>query len=294
LERKNNQLRFSHQTIQEYAVARLFAESNVSLSDFVLKHQDTIFKRPTVWAVLNYLRDNTVEKYSMEVDRILENKPRSHVRSLLVDFMCRQPNPTEHEISTIGGLLRDDELALRILIGINNSPAWFKAFKQSHLPTIMSDPRTEQWPVVAVLSSAWRFEWDSTLRLVKHHEFDGMTLHVVEHCGNWTEKVVSLIERIATRVKQNDGHNYRIEGIVTVMSVDAPKDAARLAARLISTPTTKQPESKNRHNSPLEQTEGWYDLEEVAKAAPVDFLSEITPWLVSTAEEYHIGYGDRF
>ncbi|QEG38029.1 phosphorylase family protein [Bythopirellula goksoeyrii] len=295
LERENNQLRFSHQTIQEYAVARMFAEANASLSEFVLKHQETIFKRPTIWAVLTYLRDNAKEKYASEVDTILTHQPRPHVRFLLVAFFCRQPDPTEHEIAIIGHWLGDEELRLKILSGINNNPAWFEALKDSHLPSIMSDPTTEQWPLLSVLIDAWKFDWDAAFRLIKeywskHSEFDGMTLRAMEHCGIWTPEVVSLIERIATRIKQNHGRSYQVETIVGVMSVDAPEDAARLAARVISTPTNEQPESKSRHNSPLESREGWYDLEEIAKAAPAVFLNEITPWLVATAVEFHNGY----
>lgn len=296
LERANNQLRFSHQTIQEYAVARLFAESNVSLSDFVLKHQDTLFKRPTIWAVLTYLRDNAKEKYASELDTILQREPRLHVKFLLFDFICRQPDPTEREIAIIGNSLREDKFRLRLLSGINNSPAWFEAFKHTHLPSIMSNPRIDQWPLNYVLASAWVFDWESVFKLLnahwaKHGEFDGMTLRVLERCGKWTPEAVSLVERIAIRVKQNQGQQYQVESIVGVISVEVPEDAARLAARIISTPIKEQSESKNRRNSPLEQREGWYDLEEIAKAAPVVFLCEITPWLVSTLENLHGGYG---
>ncbi|HAW28874.1 MAG TPA: hypothetical protein DCY03_12270, partial [Planctomycetaceae bacterium] len=295
LDRQNNRLRFSHQTIQEYAVARMFAEANASLSEFVLKHQDTIFKRPTIWAVLNYLRDNAKEKYTSEINAILNAQPRSHIKFLLVDFICRQPDPCEHEITIIGDWLGDEELLLRILSRINNNHAWFEALRHSHLPSIMSNPKIEQWPLISVLSNAWTLDWDAAFSLIKgywakHFEFDGMTLRAMEHCGKWTSEVVSLVERVATRVKQNHGHNYQLESIVGVMSVEVPGDAARLAARVISTPTETQPESKDRHNSPLESRDGWYDLEEIAKAAPAVFLNEITPWLVATAQEFHNGY----
>lgn len=295
LERANNQLRFSHQTIQEYAVARLFAESNVSLSGFVLKHQDTLFKRPTIWALLNYLRENAKEKYASELDTILLQEPRLHVKFLLFDFICRQPDPTEREIAIIGNSLLEDKFRLRLLNGIDNSPAWFEAFKNTHLPTIMSDPRIEQWPLNYVLGSAWAFDWETVFKLLNAHwanhcEFDGMTLRVMEKCGKWTTETVSFVERIATRVKQNDGRHYQVESIVGVVSIEAPEDAARLAARIISTTNKEQSESKNRRNSPLEQQEYWYELEEIAKAAPVVFLCEITPWLVSTLEKFHSGH----
>lgn len=296
LDRQNNRLRFSHQTIQEYAVARMFAEANASLSEFVLKHQNTIFKRPTIWAVLNYLRDNAKERYTSEIDAILKAQPRSHIKFLLVDFICRQPDPCEHEITIIGNWLGDEELRLRILGGINNNPAWFEAIKHSHLPSIMSNPTIDQWPLISILSNAWTFDCNAVFSLIegywaKHCEFDGMTLRVLEHCGKWTPEVVSLVEQVATRTKQNYGRSYQIESIVGVMSVEAPEDAARLAARVVSTPTKKQPESKDRHDSPLESREGWYDLEEIAKTAPHVFLDEITPWLVTTAQEFHGGYG---
>lgn len=296
LERENNQIRFSHQTIQEYAVARLFAEANASLSEFVLKHQDTIFKRPTIWAVLTYLRDNDNAKYAKELDAILKERPRPHVNFLVVDFICRQPDPTEHEIAIIGKWLGEEDLRLRILSGINNSPAWFAALEHSHLPSIMSNPGIEQWPLLSVLVNAWQFDWDAVFTLVKeywskHSEFDGMTLRVMERCARWTPDVITLIERVATRIKHNHGRSYQVESIVGIMSVDAPEDAARLAARVVSTSTKEQQESISRQSSPLGSRDGWYDLEEIAKAAPTVFLNEITPWLVATAQEFHSGYG---
>ena len=296
LERKNNQLRFSHQTIQEYAVARLFAESTVSLSEFVMAHQDTVFKRPTIYAVLSYLRENNKEKYATELDSILSKRPRAHVKFLLVDFVCRQQMPTEHEIAIVGDWLSDEELRLRILIAVNNKPAWFHAFKTSHFPTIMSDTQKEQWPLLDVLINAWGFDWDGVFGLVnehwsKHNEFDGMTLRVLERCAKWTLQVLSLVEHVSVRLKKIHGRSIQVESIVRVMSIDAPREAARIAARVISTPAKEQPDSKNRHNSPLESREDWYNILAIAKAAPSVFLNEISPWAVATAQEYHNGYG---
>jgi nucleoside phosphorylase len=296
LERENNQLRFSHQTIQEYAVARLFAEANVALSDFVLKHQDTIFQRPTIWAVLTFLRDNNNPKYASELGAILKEQPRPHVKFLLVDFICRQRDPTENEIDIIGKWLGEDELRLKILSAINGNRAWFEALKTTHLPSIMSEPTTEQWPLQSVLIDAWEFDWDGVFLLIKehwskHNEFDGMTLRVMERCAKWSREVFTLIERIGTRVKHNHGRSYEIERIVEVMSVDAADNAARLAAKIVSTAFKEKPDPRGRCNSPLESREGWYHLEEIAKAAPAVFLDEITPWLVATAKDYHNGYG---
>jgi len=295
IERNNNQLRFSHQTIQEYAVARLFAESDVSLSDFVIKHQETVFQRPTIWAVLNYLRENAPGKYQQELDAILNKNPRVHVRFLLVSFMCRQHDPNPHEIALIGQLLNDEETRLRVLTGISARAAWFEALKHSHFPTIMSDPEIEQWPLLFVLSNAWEFDWDSTFELVQQHwatdgRFDTMTLRVMAHCGKWNEEVLALAERVMTRVKRNHGYYYQNERLVGVISSEEPEAGARLAARIISTEAADQPDSRSRRDSPLEQRRGWRSLEGIAKAAPFVFLEEITPWLVWTTDEYHKEY----
>jgi nucleoside phosphorylase len=295
LERKHNQLRFSHQTIQEYAVARLFAESEASLTSFVAAHQDTIFNRPTIWAVLSYLRDNAEKKYYLELDSILKSGPRAHVKFLIIDFICRQSYPSEYEVEIIGRWLVEEHLRPRILSGIVDKPAWFEALKHSHIPSIMSGSVEEQWPLLFVLISAWRFDWDGVLLLVrehwlKHSEFDLMTLRVLENSANWTRDVLSLIEQAAIRSKGNYGHSFQIESVVAAMSKKAPEDAARLAARVISTRTNLKLESTSISDNPLEARDGWYGLEEVAKAAPSAFLNEITPWLVATADEHCIDY----
>lgn len=295
VERNNNQLRFSHQTIQEYAVARLFAESDISLTEFVLKHQETIFQRPTIWAVLNYLRTNATDKYFKEIQTILNNNPRIHVTFLLIDFICHMHKPTSHEIALIGWLLDDEETRLRILVGINSQEEWFNVLKQTHFPSIMRNPDTELWPMVSILTNSWKFDWNSTFELVrdcwgKDERFDLMTLRVMEHCGKWNDDILMLLERVMIRVKYNHGRHHQIEQLVGIISVEHPQAAARLAAKVIATALKEHPDSKSQRNSPLEQTDGWYNLEEIAKAAPFVFLVEIIPWLILTANKFHDGY----
>ena len=294
LEQQRKQVRFSHQTVQEFAIARLFEETGKSLSEFVWEHQGAIFSRRTVSAVLSHLRENDREKYHREIDAILSGQARLHVMFLLIDLMCRQPSPTQEEIELVEGFLKHEEWRLRVLIGINNREKWFEALKKTSLPEIMNQPDIEQWPLISVLSNTWSFDWEGTFKLIsdcwaKDEKFDNLTLRVMQHCMKWNDEALRLIETVALRVKRNNGHHFQNETLAGVISEVSPADGARLAARIIAQNAPKS-ESPSYRGSPLEQTKGWYDLEAIATAAPIVFLKEIAPWLQATVETHHSGY----
>lgn len=297
LEQQKKKIRFSHQTVQEFAIARLFEQSpDNSLSAFVKEHEGAIFSRRTVSAVLLHLRENDRNKYHDEVEAILSRQTRLHIVFLLIDFICQQQNPTPEEVGHAKAFFQDDVRRLRVLIGINNREQWFKALKTDSLPESMNRSDLEQWPMLSVLSNAWSFDWDATLELVRDHWFqeqrnDNLTLRVMEHCGKWNPQTLEIVETLAVRVKATQGYNYQNEKLISVISETSPAAAARLAARVIATdgPNTDD-ESPSRWNSPLEQTEGWYELDAIVKRAPTEFLAEIAPWLLNAAETHHGGY----
>ncbi|MEM9369243.1 MAG: hypothetical protein AAGD07_24945, partial [Planctomycetota bacterium] len=297
LEQQKKKIRFSHQTVQEFAIARLFEQSpDNSLSAFVEEHEAAIFSRRTVSAVLLHLRENDRDKYHDEVEAILSRQTRLHIVFLLIDFVCQQQNPTPKEVGHVKAFFQDDVRRLRVLIGINNKEQWFKALKTDSLPAAMKRSDIEQWPMLSVLSKAWSFDWDATLELVRDHwsqeqRNDNLTLRVMEHCGKWNPQTLEIVEPLAVRVKATQGYNYQNEKLISVISETSPAAAARLAARVVATdgPNTDG-ESPSRWNSALEQTKGWYELDAIVKRAPTEFLAEIAPWLLNTAETHHRGY----
>jgi hypothetical protein len=297
LEQQKKQIRFSHQTVQEFAIARLFQHSpDNSLSAFVKEHEGAIFSRRIVSAVLLHLRENDRNKYHNEVEAILSRQTRLHIVFLLIDFICQQQNPTLEEIEYVKAFFQDDVRRLRVLIGINNKEQWFTALKTDSIPESMKRSDVEQWPLLSVLSNAWSFDWDATLALVRDHwsqeqANDNLTLRVMEHCGKWNPQTLEIVEPLVVRVKATQGYNYQNEKLVSMISEKSPADGARLAARVIATdgPKTDR-ESSSRWNSPLEQTKGWYELDAIVDRAPTEFLTEIAPWLLKATEAHHKGY----
>ena len=49
-------IRFTHQTLFDYALARSFARQRGRLSKYVLERRNSLFIRPKLWAALTYLR----------------------------------------------------------------------------------------------------------------------------------------------------------------------------------------------------------------------------------------------
>src|SRR5205823_6064012 len=76
LQLEDSRVGFRHQTLLEHAKARLFTKLDKSFCSFVLEHQDAILVRPTVWAVLQYLRSAHRDKYRLELEELLSAELR--------------------------------------------------------------------------------------------------------------------------------------------------------------------------------------------------------------------------
>src|SRR5690606_11337742 len=71
---------FRHQTLLEYARARLFIKKNQSLCRHVYERQNAVHVRPTLWSVLTYLRDADFAKYELELAEMFNANLRLHIR----------------------------------------------------------------------------------------------------------------------------------------------------------------------------------------------------------------------
>ena len=141
---------FRHQTLFEHARARAFARSGGSLTQHVLDRQDGLFVRPTLWAVLRYLRQSAPAAYETELEQLCKADVRSHIRCLLIDFLGQLSEPETHEQLRLKLFLADPKLAGRTLWAIRANPRWFESIDAQHLPSVMSRANEIGWPVGAL------------------------------------------------------------------------------------------------------------------------------------------------
>ncbi len=277
---------FAHQTLFEHAKARLFVGLERSFSSYVLERQKSLQVRPTIWAVLQYLRDTSTQKYRTEIEGLLSNTTRLHIRYLLIDFLSQQNPPLDFEIKLLGTRLRDPEDSTRVLVGIRSNSGYFTAFQDSHFPEYMRDATRTQWPMVGVLNEAWDHSHGKCFDLVREFwfpnpDFDELTERVIAETGSWGGRELELARQLVGR--KPEGRSFWAENLVSVLGAAKPEYAPYL---FIDTIAATADGSRN----PIEYEQRWYNLSTVAEAVPFDFLRVGWAWFVATSEEHSGDY----
>lgn len=195
---------FRHQTLLEHAKARLFTKDDKSLCTHVLERQDAVLVWPTVWAVLQYLRDANPTKYRQEISALFGEKLRLHIRYLLMEFLGRLSDPRDFEVELMGNCLSNDEDRVRALISIRGQAEYFRQLAVTHFPAIMRGPVEHQWPIIGVLSDAFVVERDTVLKLIEENWIidpskDALTRRVMSGQAEWDERSVGIVRSLVRR-----------------------------------------------------------------------------------------------
>ncbi|MEX1230801.1 MAG: hypothetical protein WEB58_11205 [Planctomycetaceae bacterium] len=286
---EDSRIGFRHQTLLEHARARLFAKTDESLRDHVLKRQDAILVRPTIWSVLTYLRDADPDKYEIELNALFRSELRLHVRYLLIDFLGQQKTPTEMEVVQMAKRLKVEEDRQRVLIAIRGNWAWFTEFKDSQFAAAMQWPVEAAWPMIGVICEAWSFARADCLALLEKQwmtqpDKDDLTIQTLMKVVEWEEQSVEMVCRLVRRSKTT--RNWWAEQLAGQISADKPT----LAPKVIYEDLRKRLHHDDAR-SPLELSNEWYDLAEIAEAAPTEFLESIWQCFVDISVRFHDGYG---
>lgn len=295
IQRQGRQVGFRHQTLLEHAKARLFTKSERSLCDHVLDRQTAILVRPTLWAVLGYLREADPAKYREELDRLMASDLRLHIRYLLIDFLSQVREPEEFEIVHMAERLKVPDDWLRVLIAIRGKEQWFWALRDTVLPMVMSWKAHEQWPMIGLIGDAWRFAREDCLKLVESYwlndpEKDALTWQALREIDHWDQRTVDMICQVIRRSGIDGDRLWWAEDMVYRISEDQPELAPQVFLAVTERDVTKsatEGQSRGRPSSPLDSSNTWYKLPDVAAAAPVGFLRTAWQWFVKTAVEYH-------
>lgn len=296
---QDGKIGFRHQTLLEHAKARLFTKEGISLCEFVVSRQDAIFVRPTLWAVLKYLRDTGSGKYRVELESLIGQPLRLHLRYLLIEFLGQVQKPEDFEQVVMVDRLANEEDRLRVLISIRANAGWFTAFRAAQFPTVMSGAADRQWPMIGVISDAWEFARDDCLDLISTYwlgdrEKDRLTWRVMGELRKWDSRAVEMVCTLIRRAEVNEERLFWAESLVTAISDDKPELAPRVfvetMSRIVSGDASSTSDDHHHGRSPLEANKGWYDLTTVAERAPVEFIRQGWNWLVHTCTRFHAGY----
>ena len=105
---------FGHESFFDYSFARGFVAKEESLTEFLLKSEQHLFRRAQVRQVLVYLRDADQERYCRELSRLLTHEGvRYHLKDLAVALAVSLPNPNENEWDVLAPWIESQLEALR-------------------------------------------------------------------------------------------------------------------------------------------------------------------------------------
>ena len=89
---------FGHESFFDYSFARGFVAKEESLTAFLVKSEQHLFRRAQVRQVLVYLRDADRDRYCRELSGLLtDERIRDHLKDLAVALTVSLPNPEEDE-----------------------------------------------------------------------------------------------------------------------------------------------------------------------------------------------------
>jgi nucleoside phosphorylase len=298
---------FSHQTVFEHALARAFARTPGGLSRYVLERQASLFVRPKLWLALGYLRDVESKAYEHELVAIWSTPHlRSHLRHLLIESLGQQTEPSDTEELLLAPVIRDRLSPFRAaaLRAIAGSPGWFRRLKAA-----IADLMREAEPspsVLAPLRAAWRFAGADVTELIRTHWFrdptkDPLTWLILEECPRWD---ASVLEMATTVLRRSEIDSFRVNHVASTIGVEQPSEALALVRAALDRDLDKveaaprepappfpetgstseqvawslQYDARRAYERLFENRSDYYDLPELARTAPIEFVDQLWPW----------------
>jgi hypothetical protein len=300
---------FRHQTYFDFSKARHFAQGGEKLTEHVLARQDGLFIRPILLSSLDYLRGADPSNYHKELLAIWNHPDlRTHLRSLLTEYLAALESPDIIEIKCLLPLLADDTKMNRALFAMAGSTGWFRTIKDAQLADIMSrQPETAQG-CAPILIQALSFARSDVLGLMENCWltnacYDKLTLSVLQYLKEWDEHAVDIVCLVAART-----NDWSISHIGEIVSQTKPELASKIvradldrklldaekedAKQPVLHPPSANASQEERdvysmsndplknQNQLLETDLGWYELSTIAESAPKSFLINVWPWFI--------------
>lgn len=296
---------FRHQTYYDFTLTRAFAGGRASLAEYVYKRQGGLFVRPTFLNCLHYLRIASPTEYHKQLQIFFNKGLRTHLFSLLLEFLGSQKDPDDIEASFVLPLLKSEPEGPKVLSAVAGSPGWFSRLYRYEGLAIWLNKRVEYAShCVPLLASAASFAGVDVIALIKKYwlsdpAYDALTLRVLLELKDWNSDPVLLAEKL---VKRSDlwTAGMVIEKTAEIDPELAPRILrARLDGKLsraiqeIEVKNEAAAESQedeqysmsfHKKNDPLEKLLenrlDFINFELMAEEAPKSFLQWIWPWFL--------------
>lgn len=98
----NNKLSFYHESFFDFLFARSFVSKEISIVDFLLEHEQHLFRRTQVRQILESQRMNNLDGYINDIENLFSNKKiRYHIKDSIAKWMGSLPDPKLEELNLV-------------------------------------------------------------------------------------------------------------------------------------------------------------------------------------------------
>lgn len=126
-----NEIQFFHQTFYDFCFAKRFVEKGESLTEFILKKNQTLFVRSAVKMILNFQRTDNHDSYIENYQEIItSSKYRFHIKLLLINLLGFIDDPTEKEKKFVSEIVLKRSETYYIFLESALSSGWFKYLQE--------------------------------------------------------------------------------------------------------------------------------------------------------------------
>jgi hypothetical protein len=261
----------------------------------------------------NRILKNKISKLAVNSIRFLPNKLRTrafrvleflqlihirtHIYTLLLEFIGSQHTPEPTEINLFKSLLNSEIEGIKILNVVVGSPGWFKGLKDcNEFRQWLKKPVEQAIYCRSILSMAVSFASDDVWNLLKEYWLNNQTydLHsivVIRYISHWTTDKVELIQNL---IKRSEVDWYEVVEVAEAVAIELPEQAAKIIRShldylfIVKASKLESPELRlNLDNatatldsliSLLDSRHDFHGLNKIAKICPQSFLREIWPW----------------
>ena len=255
-----NSYGFGHETFFDYCFARNFEAKEESLTKFLVKSEQHLFRRAQVRQVLEYLRDDDQKRYFRELKALLtDDRIRYHLKDLAVSWTVAQPGPAEQEWKVLAPWIESelaavesgrpnlDKFATLVWNRFFSSQQWFQV--------------TDKKGLIA--------EW---LRSENEHLVDKGVKYIWYHQNHSGDRVAEILEPFVGR---GGGWPRRFNHIMQWADYASSRRFFDLFLKLLDDGTLD-----DTYNSLVTNGTFWSMFHRLAEARP-DWIAEVTAhWLL--------------
>lgn len=232
---------------------------------------------------------------------------RTHIYTLLIEFVGSQQNPQPVEVELLIPLLNLEKEAPKVLDAMIGSRGWFnQLYNSPEFRRWLKKPPTEPFYCLPILAAATSFAPDIVWNLIEEYwlddtAYDAFSMRIIYNFQEWNQERVWYAEQI---IRRSNLDTYSVLTIAEKVAETLPRLAPRILRAHLdyeleqATAQSKKPIPElapntsdverflntYRHNpkdsfkSLLESGSHFDDMEALAKANPQYFLDAIWSW----------------